>query len=560
MGMATGVANAQSVSTTAGSASGQITPGQVERRFEAPVLPKAGGDPILPEFTEDEQQQGGENIKFTLKTVNIQGGSVFDDVELAPLYEEFVGQKIALSKVFDIAAKITAKYRNAGYILSRAIVPPQKIAGGNIKISIVEGFIDQVRIEGDIQGDQGLLSKYAKNVTNSKPLDAKELERFVLLLNDLAGVAARVVLLPSQTVTGASDVVVVVTHDPYQFVATVDNRGSRFLGPIQMSVAATANSIFGGYESTTLRSVRTTQTKEFELYELTHARPIGTDGTILNLGFTRSFVNPGFDIGVLDVASDSSLTTVGVTHPYIRSREENLFVNAEFSTRDSETSILGTPSTEDRVRSIKLGASYDFLDSSNAVNLISPSITQGLNILNERRSGVPSLSRSTGRSDFTRVNLDYLRLQSLTDTINLYFSVSGQYAFSPLLSSEEFGYGGAQFGRAYDPSEITGDHGLAGVVELRRPYYLEEDNYIDSLEVYGFFDIGRVWNIDSELTGTFNTSGASAGVGTRFDLFDVASGTMELALPLTRDVAARSGNDPQKGDDVRFFFSLVTNF
>ena len=45
-------------------------------------------------------------------------------------------------------------------------------------------------------------------------------------------------------------------------------------------------------------------------------------------------------------------------------------------------------------------------------------------------------------------------------------ALSGQWASGPLYSSEEFGYGGKNFGRAYDQSELTGDHGVAASVEV----------------------------------------------------------------------------------------------
>ena len=43
---------------------------------------------------------------------------------------------------------MTKAYREAGYVLSRAIVPAQKISGGSIHIAVVEGFIDQVTVQG----------------------------------------------------------------------------------------------------------------------------------------------------------------------------------------------------------------------------------------------------------------------------------------------------------------------------------------------------------------------------------------------------------------------------
>ncbi len=539
---------------------GQIQPGQIEQRLQRPPEAQSGGEPIVPVIEEQPQAPEGEDITFILRQVNFEGMTAYDSAAFEDIYGEFIGQEIALSQLFDFAAAITARYRNDGYILSRAIIPPQRIADGVITIQVVEGFIDQITFEGDMKGDQSVLDGYANIIRRSRPLRADQLERFVLLANDLAGASARVVLLPSQDTQGASDLLVILEHDYYEVFTNLDNRGSRYIGPVQASVVGSLNSTFGYYEQLTFRHVTSTQRSELNLYELTYEQPINDNGTKMNLVFSRSFVNPGFDIESIGIVSDSTRVSASVTHPYIRTREENLSFTGGLNLRDSETLILSTQTSEDRVRSLSFNASYDFLDSMKGVNLISPTITKGLDIFHPKRSGEPNLTRTDGRSDFTKFNLDVFRLQSITPSVTMYMAASGQYSLSQLLSSEEFGYGGPQFGRAYDPSEITGDHGVAGQVELRyqRPV---DSKILRNYEFYTFLDGGKVWRIDDNSADqSTEDSGVSTGIGTRLSLLDNVSATLEMAVPLTRPVATRSGSDSSKGDDPRYFFSLIARF
>ena len=48
--------------------------------------------------------------------------------------------------VYSLAQKITAKYGNDGYVLSRAIVPPQNLdpSGAIVTIEVIEGYVDKV--------------------------------------------------------------------------------------------------------------------------------------------------------------------------------------------------------------------------------------------------------------------------------------------------------------------------------------------------------------------------------------------------------------------------------
>lgn len=125
-----------------------------------------------------------------------------------------------------------------------------------------------------------------------------------------------------------------------------------------------------------------------------------------------------------------------------------------------------------------------------------------------------------------------------------------------MLASEEFGLGGASFGRGYEPSEITGDHGAAFSAELQyllpfRNRWLtcaSEDRptrtlSIDCLQAYSFYDVGAVWNENVPAGLSSVESLSSAGLGLRFGVMDYLSVEGELAKPLTRDVASQGDRD-----------------
>ena len=137
--------------------------------------------------------------------------------------------------------------------------------------------------------------------------------------------------------------------------------------------------------------------------------------------------------------------------------------------------------------------------------------------------------------------------------MNLIVAAQGQYAFSQLLASEEFGFGGSNYGRAFDPSEFSGDHGAAGKLELQ--YVGNAAFPFARVVYYGFFDYGTVWRIDDS-SREARDSASSAGLGIRYALADRVDGYVELGKPLLNRVAAR-GND---GEDVRLFFSISARF
>ena len=537
-----------------------VEPGQIQKQFEAPKVPMVVDEPVITEGEEAVAPEGAQNIRFVLSGVVIEGSSVYVDYEFIPLYQNLLGVEISLADVYRLAAAISAQYRNDGYILSRAIVPPQKIRDGIVRLQVVEGFVYQVIVEGELAGPQEQLAEYARQIARSRPLHASVLERYLLLTDDLPGVTAKGVLTPSIDQPGASDLVVFVDHDPVNHGASIDNRGTRFLGPYQFQYWFNLNSVLGMYESTRVRYITTAQLEELKFLEITHTQTISDEGTKLIVSGTLSSSEPGFDLGLLQIESDSVSLTVLVSHPFIRSRSTNFSVRGSLHYIDSETDVLGALLFDDRLRVFRVGATYDFIDRFRGVNLFDVEASQGLDFLEESQTGTANLSRANGNSDFFKITGAYSRLQDLRPlapkllgqaSLSLLAATKMQYSGSPLLSAEEFSVGGKEYGRAYDSSEITGDHGVAAKLEVQYGRALGWPLFQD-YQLYTLYDVGTIWRIDPAT----QTSISSAGLGARFNLTSSISGFFEATVPVTADVDSR-GDD---GDELRVFFSLATRF
>ena len=159
-------------------------PGRIDIPEPKPLQPEKKLDLRIPEGGKAFGEEL-DKIKLVLKEVDIQGVTVFSKDELKVFYQDMLGQEIPLSKIYLIEEKITQKYRQAGYILSRALIPRQRVRDGVVQILVVEGYIDQVNIEG-AEKMQPKITKYLDKIVGQKPLKIQDLERYLLLVNDLA--------------------------------------------------------------------------------------------------------------------------------------------------------------------------------------------------------------------------------------------------------------------------------------------------------------------------------------------------------------------------------------
>lgn len=532
---------------------GSARPDIIQRQLNIQnPMPSVGGAPLIQTEEGQSVREVKGDVTFVLNSLKLENATVYGEQELSHIYKDHIGQKISLATLNQIAADITSFYRNNGYILTRAVVPPQRIKGGNVIIRIVEGHINEVRIEGEGAGD-ALIKAYGDKIRAAKPLDVKTLERYLLLMEDLPGVEARAVLQPSATMPGASDVVVNVTRDRYEFAATLDNRGSRFLGPQQLGLTAAFNNMLSANAQTQARVV-STASDELIFGELRHEEQLGTEGTKLVVSASHIQTRPEFTLEPFEIVGKSSALSAGVSHPYLRSRRENLFFNGDFTLRNVNVDSLDQDLYYDKTRVLTLGAAYDFVDSLSSVNRLEANVHRGFGAgtkinaqPNSRANASASFYKFTGRAS---------RIQPVMGSWSVMGSASGQYSADPLTASEEFAIGGTEFGSAYDPAELTGDSGAAARLELQ---YNQAPGYefMSQYQLYGFYDVGRVWNRDP-VPGSEedHVSLASTGLGVRFNINDAVSGGFEAAFPLTKDVSAR-GED---GDNARYFFNLQYRF
>jgi hemolysin activation/secretion protein len=547
-----------------------VDPGRLQDQTPGPTpqAPRAAPRIAVPDQPQQPAVPGADRIQLTLRGVTIEGSTVYSPGEFAPLYANLIGQRITLAQVFQVANQITLRYRQDGYILSRAMVPQQRIgADGMVVIRVVEGFIAHVNVEGarNLQ-----VLGYGRRLESFRPLRSDQLERYLLLANDLPGVTARGVLSPSTTTEGASDLTIIVEERTFDGFVGMDNRGTRFVGPEQLFTGLGINNITGLGERTFLRFTTTPwDSRELVSFQGDETLPVGNEGTRVTLSGARLRSDPGLDLAALGVQSDATTISLQLYHPIIRSRAQNLNVRGSFWYRNLTSAFLNDPttppSTEDRLRVVRLGATYDLADRWQGVNSFSIDFHQGLQIFDATSNSNPLRTRINGRSDFTKLTIDGSRLQSLgfwLPGLQVQLNVSAQFSLNGgLLASEQFGLGSTPFGRAYDYSEITGDDGFGGSIELQYGRAVTNETlrrYIQEYQAYVFYDGGMVWQNTS--TGTSLPNLQSTGLGLRINAAHGLSFDLQGAKALSRCVA--TPHTPVTSDCLpfRFFFSTVFRF
>jgi hemolysin activation/secretion protein len=530
-------------------------PGRLRERFDIQSSPDT--ETVAP--ATDTQRSSAlpdslKSIRVTLQRIRVEGSRVLPADVLQSRTELYTGREIGGSDILQLASELTAMYRNAGYILSLVLVPPQSLAEGTLTLQVVEGYINAVTVragEGVSATVRESLARIGEKIRASRPLDALVLERYLLIANDFPGIELRSILSPAQ-VQGAADLTLVASVKKMEGFASVDNYGSKYLGPGQILAGVTGNQLLGVNDQWRAIAVGTGD-REMAYAQLSYSQVVNTEGLKLSASVSRARTQPGDVLKPFDVRGAADTTSLSATYPLLRSRNESLLARLTYDHSDIRTDILGTRVIEDRIRALRLGLSWRVLDRFDGQNVLDVDFSQGLGGTGE---GDLLKSRAGAKGVFNKLSFDYERAQFFSASTSLAFGIAGQWANTPLLSSEQYALGGRRYGRAYEPAELVGERALALRIEPRYAGALNAPGF-RSYQTFGFYDIGKVWRVGSPVAGVpASQSLASAGVGVRLFLQNNVAASFEAALPLTKTVASERSS----AKDVRLLGSVLMRF
>ena len=498
-----------------------------------------------------------QKIKFKLNGVVLTGNSVYSQAQLSEIYRGDLHHTISLQRLLDIVQTITDAYRLHGYITSRAILPVQKTRDGIIHIDIVEGKIDRVIVTGDPKKSSALVQKFGDKIASYAPLQLNKLEKYTLLANEIPATDVQSILKASPNVNGASDLYLHTHHQTITGYISYDNYRTRYIGPQQITANIAANSLFLSGDATNLIVAKTPKGNELTFINASYDLPINAEGDRILFGAIHDITHPLFVLQPFDINGTDNNYYSTVSFPMLRGISQNLTLYLNANYENTNVTTFQQKLYTDQIRSLGFGVSYNLIDRLNGVNAAYADIRQGLPILGYSSDTNPATARSSrpgGHAVYTKIDLAVSRQQNLFTNFSLYGLLKGQYGFQTLLAAEQFPYGGIELGRGYDIAELLGDRAIAGTVEGRFDWNIDK-LYLSKLQLYAFYDFGKVWNLFFLSSLPLNQSATSAGVGVRFFFNKYVSGNLTWAQPLTKQVAAEEIIG--KGRDPRVFFSVV---
>ena len=489
------------------AAQAQVPPdaGQTLQQLQPPIAAPRESQPLMIQAPLDSAPIAPGGAAVILNTVKLSGNSVFSEETLRAALGDVTGKTFDLPGLRGLAQRITDVYQAGGYPFARAILPPQDLANGDLRIEVIEGRYGVVQAQGDDSGLARQATAFLDGLLPGSVIASAPLERAALLLDDLPGIQTSATMRPG-TQAGTGDLIVEVARDQrVRGDIGLDNAGSRYTGKNRVRANVDINSPFLLGDQLTVRALLSEE--KLWLGSLGYSLPLGTSGLRGNVGYSHTSYELAKEFASLHANGTAKVASAGLSYPILRSQKANLTLIATYQSKDLHDNRDSTRTYESKSsQSMPLALQFDYRDAFDGITYGSASWTPGKLKLDAGLTAVDDY-RSNGR--FHKVNLDVVRLQSLPAGFNLMAHLSWQQANKNLDSSEKLSLGGASGVRAYPSGEATGDEGGLAQLELRYD--------AGAYTPYAFMDAGRITvNAKPLVAGDNRRSLSGGGLGLRY--------------------------------------------
>ncbi len=432
---------------------------------------------------------------------------------LNAIVQPFEGRFLTLKQFREVADKITQLYLEQGYITSRAILVDQPIEKGVLEIRILEGSLEEIKIEGNTRINPDYIRSRVQ-LGAGTPLNTADLEDQLRLLRTdplFENIEASLRVGSQQ---GKSILIVRIAEtDPFEGSVGIDNYSPPSVGSERLGLRLSYLNLTGNGDRISASYYHTTRSGS-DVGDISYRLPVNPmNGTIqLRTSLNRNeVVESGFSF--FDIQGESQLYEASFRQPLIRSPREELALSMGFAYQRSKA-LLGdilpvSPGANSEgvttTSVIKFGQDYLRRDARGAWSLRSL-LSFGTDLFNATDNPEP-----TPDGQFVSWLGQIQRVQVINENNLLIVGADIQLTPDSLVPSQQFVIGGGQSLRGYRQNIRAGDNGFRFSIEDRITLERDEGG-IATFQLAPFFDTGLVWN-DSDNPNQLPGQRFLAGVG-----------------------------------------------
>ena len=421
---------------------------------------------------------------FVISRIELSGATLFSPSAKKSLIAPWVNQCLDIARLNTLTNAISDWYISRGYITSRAFLTEQDLSSGVLHLTVLEGKLQQIRLEGV----PARTLKMTFPRLEGKILNLRAIEQGMEQLNRVRQRPVEIEILPGDT-QGYSIVNLTATPEfPLNASASFDNSGQKSTGTGQLSGALYGNNLLGLADKWFIgggRSSDFSNSHDAQNFAAGLSVPYGyglLDYSYSWSNYLSTLDNNGY---LWQSTGDSETHRLSGSWVLFRNGDIKTGVSLGVTHRINhnylDNVLLATSSR--KLSSLSLGINHTQKIASG-VATFNPTFTQGVPWFgaendNDKHGDVP-------KAEFRKWSINSSFQRPVTDKLWWLSSVYFQWSPDRLYGSERLTLGGESSVRGFKEQYLSGDNG---------GYWRNELNYsLFTLPWVG--DIGAMASID----------------------------------------------------------------
>ena len=535
-------------------------------------LPRSIPKSLIEDNTQQpEKQNAGETI--FIKEFKFEGEiKAFTKEALKKVIQDLYNKELTFADIQSAASRIKNFYNQKGYFLANAVIPKQEVQNGIVIIVITEGKLDSknpyIIKKTDLRLKEDIPKQYLTQSMNGE-VTQQGLERGLLNFNDTPGVAGTITLEPGDE-PGTTKIILDIVEGPLlSGSVTVDNYGSRYTGEIRTTGTVNINNPTKYGDQVGLTKIIAPK-DNFDLNQATYSFPLGRSGLRGTASYSKLEYKIGKELETNPMSMGTAdLYSTSIKYPLYRTAKRSFFVDGSYDKKKLYNESTGTVTSNKELDNYGLGFTLQNTDEFITAGFSQLSFTQtyGDLDLSKVASSLTSDQGAGGaktNGSFEKTSLQLLRIQRVTEKLNLQLLANAQFANKNLDSSEKLSLGGATGVRAYPSGEASGDEGQK--VSIDAKYNVKSGTKFGDIIASVFYDYGKIRQYKDTLDITMTTPNEYSleGWGVALDL--IAAGKYNVKVGWADAIGGNPGktssgnNSDGKGDLSRYWFLASMQF
>ena len=519
----------------------------------AAVQPQAATTPVA------KPAPAGPVTRFDIDDFAVQGAETLAGIEIEEAIYPFLGPKRTADDVEKARAALEKAYHDKGFQTVSVSVPQQNALGGTVILKVTELKVGQLRVKNSRYFDLDNIKGRARSLKPGTVPNFNHVTADIVGLNQWPDRRITPALRAGLT-PGTVDVDLNV-EDKVPFHASVElnNRQSPNTTATRINSTVRYDNLWQlGHSLSFSYQVAPQRTEDAQVFSGSYlARIEGVEWLSL-LGYAVKSSSDVAIIGGLNVVGPGEI--LGGRAVITLPARENFFhtISAGIDYKHFDQTVRST------AEGFSSPVTYYPAVASYGATYSTDKFTTQLNAAVTYNMRAPSSDwvafdnkRAYASASFAHLNIDVSHIQELPEGFQLYGKVQSQLADGPLVSSEQMSVGGLDTVRGYLESEVLGDDGVAGNLELRSPNvgaWLQKEmknetgqgaprfTTFNEVRFFGFADAGHV-SIQRPLTEQQSKFDVwSYGAGTRFKVFDMFNGMVAYSVPMISQSYSQAGS------------------